>query len=176
MSTTNKDFTLTPKEVKIVKRNLVYFFKSDKEEVDKIYKRIKEYLQPKPKIKTWEDIKDNENDFYKNYINFHKTDNGNYCLDADGSHDIKVILKSIATLKIAKLIELGYGGMVTEEEWKNTNIEKYCVYVRVGKIKIHYEGFNTYDRRFVAFHTPEQRDKFISYPENRKLIKQYHMI
>lgn len=39
---TNK-FELTAEEVEIIERNLVYFFKSDKEEVDKILKRIKEW-------------------------------------------------------------------------------------------------------------------------------------
>lgn len=36
-------FTLTADEVEIVERNLVYFFKSDKEEVDKILTRIKQW-------------------------------------------------------------------------------------------------------------------------------------
>lgn len=44
-----KNFKLTPDEVEIVERNLVCFFKSDKEEVDKILTRIKQYKDEKDK-------------------------------------------------------------------------------------------------------------------------------
>lgn len=36
-------FELNAEEVEIVERNLIYFFKSDKEEVDKILTRIKQW-------------------------------------------------------------------------------------------------------------------------------------
>lgn len=127
----------------------------------------KENLQPKPEIKTWKDVKEE-------YML--RADTGtSYIIDMDKNfYSEKLALKALATLQIAKLIELGYGGMVTEEEWKDNNIEKYCVYSTAGKI--HYDGFNTYDCRFVAFHTSEQRKEFMSYPENVKLVEQYYMI
>lgn len=122
----------------------------------------KENLQPEPKIKTWEEFEKNKGklNVWVDTIGFIPEDN--------------ISKKAVATIKIAKLIELGYGGMVTEEEWENTNIEKYCVYVTVGKI--HYDGFNTYDCHFIAFHTPKQREEFMSYASNRKLVEQYYMI
>ena len=86
----------------------------------------------------------------------------------------KIIKKNEACTKIAKLIALGYGGMVTEEEWKDDNIKKYCVIIDNGEID------NAADfiviKQFIAFHTPEQREEFMSYPENVELIRQYHLL
>lgn len=134
----------------------------------------KENLQPEPEIKTWKDVGNNKDNFCENYLNLYKTANGNYCLDVDKSHDIKVILKVIATIKIAKLIELGYGGTVTKEEWEDTGLPKFCIYVSDGKI--HSNGFNIHDKHFITFHTCKQREEFLSYPENVELVKQYYMI
>lgn len=135
-----------------------------------------ENLQSKPKIRIWEDIGNNENNFCENYLNFYKTANGNYCLDADKSHDIKVILKVIATIKIAKLIELGYGGMITDEEWQNPN-EKFVIkpYYQRGKFFLEKSTSCNY-KCFIAFHTYEQAEEFMSYSENVELLKQYHML
>ena len=40
-----KKFELTPEEVELVERNLIYFFKSDKEEVDNLLTRIKQWKE-----------------------------------------------------------------------------------------------------------------------------------
>ena len=124
----------------------------------------KENLRPN-KIKTWADIEKllPEDGFCV----------GNFEKFADNP---KVILKCQATLKIAKLIELGYGGMVTEEEWKNNHIVKFCV---IADYSSKYKSLNCEtddDYHFIAFHTSRQRGEFMSYPENRELVKHYYMM
>ena len=83
----------------------------------------------------------------------------------------------IATYKIAKLIELGYGGMVTDEEWKNKDITKWIVVPNDdnGKLII-VDTWHNSKRGCIAFHTQQQAKEFMSYPENRTLVKQYYMI
>lgn len=65
-----------------------------------------------------------------------------------------------------------FGGPVTDEEWDNIDIAKYCISKESGyrllTPKLHY------DWQFLAFHTPEQRDLFLE--ENKDLIRQYYMI
>ena len=140
----------------------------------------KENLQPKPKIKTWEDVKKQEDvdcNFYTN-----KDDLAEYlCLkgwDVFGDHN-KLINKLQATLKIAKLIELGYGGMVTKEE----HITRRNLYTtdRFWAIWVNGEGKiectaveDCID--LLVFHEREQAQEFMSYPENRKLVEQYYML
>ena len=125
-----------------------------------------ENLQPEPEIKTWKDVE--------------KCINEQYCkLDLalgdilSASKDDKLRLKIKATFKIAKLIELGYGGTVTDEEWKNEDIRKFSI-IRFQENLSYAEGRYAYE--FISFHTPEQRDEFMSYPENRTLVEQYHML
>ena len=119
------------------------------------------------KIKTWEDVgKEYGDEVYSQW--------GKLGADITASRPSeKVIDKCVATLKIAKLIELGYGGMVSEEEWKDGNVEKFCVVKSMSKLEychlvVGYE--------FIAFHTPEQREEFMSYESNRKLVEQYYMM
>lgn len=87
----------------------------------------------------------------------------------------KIILKCQATSKIAKLIELGYGGMITDEEWRDRNIPKYvCQCYTYDPWEI--ECTKVYDyKHLIAFHTPEQQERFMSFDENIELIKQYFM-
>ena len=64
-----------------------------------------------------------------------------------------------------------FGGMVTDEEWGDAKIHKYCIY-RVSE-KIAWSKSLAY-YYFLAFHTSEQRDLFLK--ENGDLVKQYLMI
>lgn len=144
------------------------------EKSDEIFDRLvqleiffgKENLQPENKIKTWEDV-EKIKDSYKSMVD--------YLLKF--SNDIKLNKKLAATFQIKLLIELGYGGMVTEEEWKNDTIRKESIVpcdVRDGfKFVTCYYLSN---KNFIAFHNIEQAEEFMSYPENRKLVEQYYMI
>lgn len=124
----------------------------------------KENLNPEPPIKTWEDVAKLSPHLAK-YIDDFDT------MYLHGTYIGKVIKKVRATAKIAKLIELGYGGMVTDEEWLNDDILKHCI-VCVG---ITLEKMGYYNgREFIAFHTEEQRDEF--FKNNEQLCKDYYMI
>lgn len=90
-----------------------------------------------------------------------------------------IIAKNVAAFKIYKLIELGYGGVITNEEWENPSTNKYCIHLTVAKdIEKGYKiGFKVHNstKHFIAFHTQEQMTRFMSYPENIELIKKYYM-
>lgn len=125
----------------------------------------KENLQPK--IRTWEDYQEMNED-----SNFFMRINDNLELPD------KVYSKCIATLKIAKLIELGYGGMVGKED-KQSDDGYYVIYpvVGYGELQVVWSiNTNIVGRDFIAFHTLQQAKEFMSYPENVKLIEQYYML
>lgn len=78
---------------------------------------------------------------------------------------------ALAFLKISQLIEVGYGGNVTNEEWKLNTI-KYIIdcnknnfYITLCNNVIHH----------IAFHTKEQAKEFLQYSENVQLLKDYFM-
>lgn len=126
----------------------------------------KENLQPK--IRTWTDV-EKFNKIFSDTNIFFTHPNINWIWGQ------KVVDKCIATLKIAKLIELGYGGIVTDEEWKDYRVHKYCVVLDInGKFSIECRKGNTHE--FIAFHTLQQAEEFMFYPENRKLFEQYNMV
>lgn len=81
---------------------------------------------------------------------------------------------ALALLKIYQLIEVGYGGNITNEEWKN-NCDKHIIkYSNDAKVFHIFISIN--NKRLIAFHTKEQVKEFISYPENIQLLKDYYMI
>lgn len=92
--------------------------------------------------------------------------------------DDKVAQKIIATAKLAKLIEMGYEGVVTDDEYISNEYSLddsfWCIWVNArGKIECT-EIENIRD--LLIFHTREHAEEFMSYPENVKLVKQYFMI
>lgn len=128
----------------------------------------KENLQPEPKIKTWEDV------LTHNLVNpLIVRESAGHAEDVCGE---KIGNKVESTLKIAALIELGYGGMVSDEEWLNEENPKYVIKCTTD-IKPRLYNDEVYDDiQFVAFHTDKQRNEFMSYPENVKLVEQYYML
>ena len=127
----------------------------------------KENLQPKPKIKTWEDVAAQRE--YNIDVELNKIKNAWI--------GYPICDKMIATAKIAKLIELGYGGMVTEEE-KCSDIPYFAIFPVLGTSQLQIadnHSTNIYSKDFVSFHTRQQAEEFMSYPENVELVKQYHM-
>lgn len=80
---------------------------------------------------------------------------------------------ALAMARISQLMahDERYGGVVTDEEWKDETIEKWTIerYYNTIKLTLH-EGFYC----LLAFHTPEQRELFLS--ENEQLVKDYLMI
>lgn len=120
--------------------------------------------EQKPKVsKTWSELVEQDKVKFQKAINI---------ADKDIS-DYNAIEKSaLALLKIHQLIEHGYGGNVSSEEWKLNTI-KYIIdcnknnfYITPCNNVIHH----------IAFHTREQAEEFLSKPENIQLLKDYFMI
>lgn len=122
----------------------------------------KENLQPEPKIKTWVDVKK-------------LLPEDGFCVDVfeKFADNPKITLKCQATLKIAKLIELGYGGMVTDEEWRDDGINKFSIVCEANRLSI---VCLPDERHFISFHYVHQAEEFMSYTENVELVKQYNLI
>lgn len=126
----------------------------------------KENLQFEPKIKTWEDIE-------KAYPRYRRE--ASTLTMIPGAKTMELINKITATYKIAKLIELGYGGMITDEEWRDETISKYCIGLNMnGELSGECKKGNSHE--FIAFHTLQQAEGFMFYQENRTLVEQYYMI
>ena len=138
----------------------------------------KENLQPEPKIKTWADVAVHKTEL-RDFINklSKKIANCPYI-------DSKWYKKLMATVQIQKLIELGYGGMITEREWKLS--ASYMPENRIWAIVCQYKNGSIETEikiipvwaqpRLLSFHTKQQAENFMSYPENRTLVEHYHMI
>lgn len=81
--------------------------------------------------------------------------------------------KITATIKITKLINDFYGGVVTFEEWLDKDKAKYTVECLGGKINTSTSFTLSHP---IAFHTREQRDEFLEHDENRQLVYDYYMM
>lgn len=127
----------------------------------------KKNLQYTPKIRTWEDCQEMNED-------------SNFFLRVDDNLELpeEFSLKCKAFLKISKIIELGYGGAITDDEWTEQDVIKYIITPSFAeKNRLQYEDVLLYSRKTpIAFRTPAQRDEFMSYPENVKLVQQYYML
>ena len=64
-----------------------------------------------------------------------------------------------------------FGGVITDEEWKDLTVEKYAICRLNNAISL---MCSYLDYRFLAFHTEEQRDLFLE--KYRDLVKDYLMI
>lgn len=64
-----------------------------------------------------------------------------------------------------------FGGVVTDEEWRDKDIRKYVI-MREGDCIRPYLYYTFY--HFLAFHTAEQRDLF--FQENADLVRDYLML
>lgn len=128
-----------------------------------------ENLQPKPKIRIWSDVC---SDDWIQVVNIDEFIQNNTDIEA------KIANKLLATLKIAKLIELGYGGMLSEEEWKTIHGKGDtvpCIVWSTFYECLHIKKYEDVNKHFIAFHTLEQAEEFMSYPENVELLHQYFM-
>lgn len=115
--------------------------------------------------KTWGDIKD--------CINYYQL---NLCSEFRDKLD-----KSIsAFFKIYKLIEVGYGGNVSYEQCSELQYDNVYKIAPIGcknKVDFHIvEVEGESDMNHIMFHTKEQAEEFLSYPENVQLLKEYYMI
>lgn len=100
---------------------------------------------------------------------------GTVSLDINGEdylqNDSPIEKSALALLKIHQLIEVGYGGNISRDEWDNSEW-KYIIVCDPGfHITSTYSSIHT-----IAFHTREQAEEFLSYPENVQLLRDHFMI
>lgn len=76
----------------------------------------------------------------------------------------------LAMAQISQLMPY-YGGEITDEEWKNGNINKYVI---EAKYDYTIKYIKNSLRVFLAFHTEEQRNSFLK--NNERLVKDYLML
>ena len=84
--------------------------------------------------------------------------------------DEKHAKSALAMAQISQLVPY-YGGAITDEEWGNSSTIKHVIVRMEGKLDCA-ASFGEYI--FLAFHTAEQRDKFLKY--NEQLVKDYLML
>lgn len=80
---------------------------------------------------------------------------------------------ALAMARISQLMkhDVRYGGVITDEEWKDETIEKQYINREGDKIDC---GITFSKYYFLAFHTAKQRNLFLA--ENERLVKDYLMI
>lgn len=80
---------------------------------------------------------------------------------------------SLAMARISQIManDERFGGVVSDEEWKKDNIQKYCIIRHSDKIHC---DINLLSYCFLAFHTKQQRDLFLE--ENEDLVRDYLML
>ena len=86
-------------------------------------------------------------------------------------HSEKYAKAALALAQISQLMPY-YGGKITDKEWAD-NDWIYSFIVIGNEICI----ISTRKTRYpIAFHTAEDRDRFLSFPENVQLVKDFYMI
>ena len=83
--------------------------------------------------------------------------------------DEKHAKSALAMAMISQLMPY-YGNAITDEEWDNSQINKYTICRKEDYISF----VNSSHYEFLAFHTKKQRDDFFRY--NEQLVKDYLMI
>ena len=128
----------------------------------------------KKEVKTWDDLIGVKKPIDSKYIGTLSDVDGAVGvftrLDKNVFINEKHAKSTLAMAQISQLVPY-YGGAITDEEWSNINIMKYVIVRMEGKLDCA-ASFGEYI--FLAFHTAEQRDKFLKY--NEQLVKDYLML
>lgn len=168
--------TIWPKLSEEEKQDIIQKYKNSEFSTEKIILEDlfgKDNLNPKPQINTWKDVVEQTGyDITDAFVEL-PDGSGDDCIWYQKDKTLKTIVnKVIATFKIPKLIEVGYGGIVTDEEWKYPNKSIYIIAAWDNKLQTAETTEEAND--FIAFHTEEQRDRFLQY--NEQLCKDYFML
>ncbi len=123
--------------------------------------------------KTWSELIQKNQPCSSVTLGYRKKEDKSVGDDSWTCNNTPIEKSALALLKIHQLIEVGYGGNITNEEWKNNWHSEIRVNVE-GKLFVE----STYNSTIfpIAFHTKEQAEEFLSYPENVQFIKDFYMI
>lgn len=128
--------------------------------------------EQKPKVpKTWSElVKENKYQpyFAEIHIRFSSKDKCTY-----GKNPIEK--SALALLKIHQLIEVGYGGNVTNKVWKNDKF-KFIISIDTSVNEFNISSVCHCTATPIAFYRREQAEEFLKYPENVELLRDYFMI
>lgn len=102
----------------------------------------------------------------------HKSD-GHYISVSEDCGNTPIEKSALALLKINQLIEVGYGGNVTNKEWET--LTPYYIWYNTAD-KCFMINTSTLAKIHIAFHTREQAEGFLKYPENIQLLKDYFIV
>lgn len=119
--------------------------------------------------KTWNELENRNNEATYNLSIIDK-----YGLNKEIVEPSPIEKAALALLKIYQLIEAGYGGNITNEEWVNDDW-KYAIEYYSNNKKFTIIS-TTHTKYLIAFHTPKQADEFLYHSENIQLLKDYSMI
>lgn len=124
-------------------------------------------------INTWKDIKYLSGYFINNQASIIETPE--IPRESDDKNVFVSKKYAKAALALAQISQLMpyYGGEITDEEWKDPSIPKYNIICELGNI-ISTLDYNI--KHITSFHTREQRDNFMSIPENIQLVKDLYMV
>lgn len=151
-----------------------------------IFKNAEPVLFPSKNQRDWNKWLEEQNNkipkTWRDYINSNLYSPNSIINEINKYHliDNSIEKSALALIKIHQLIEVGYGGNVTNKEWKTNKLPKYCIVVTIcgrndKESYISLEETTTY-KRSIAFHNRKQAIDFLSYPENVQLLKEYFMI
>lgn len=119
--------------------------------------------EQKPKVpKTWSDIKEEEK----------FQGNAAIVVNKEELIETPIIKSTNALLKIHQLIEVGYGGNAIKTPDNNTICIIYDFHTNMFMVNV----CSSLWRSHIIFHTKEQAEEFLKYPENIQLLKDYFMI
>lgn len=124
-------------------------------------------LKPEPNPETWEEFIQ----VFHKHTNWYPT-NTYIDLPLYGM-DESIKKKMIATAKIAKLIDVTYGGRVTDDEWRNHSVLKYYIEPHSETKRFITHCVYRDKKHFVAFHTQKQMEAFLSHESNKQLLKDF---
>lgn len=123
--------------------------------------------------KWWEEHRPNPPKTWSEYINseYYEWDE---VIGSLSMQDKPIYKFMFALYKIHQLIEVGYSGNVTNEEWNNIGLKKYVI-IPLGISFVVDEKMYPSEKSHITFHTQEQAKKFLKYPENVQILKDYFM-
>lgn len=157
-------------ETKELKINIPEGYEIDKENSTFTCIKFKKKLE---EVNTWKDLPNIEGYFINPDSNIVFI-NDEYICDINKNIFIseRYAKSALALAQISQLMPY-YGGEITEKEWKNVRLKKYGVLLYNSKIvtNIYYDT-----KQMIGFHTEEQVNKFLSFPENVQLIKDLYMV
>lgn len=121
--------------------------------------------------KNWDDLENVSGYFVSSSSGIEKVDNFKVVDENKNIATTEKHCKSMLAMAQISQLMPHYGGIVTDEEWKDHKVVKYIITRECGFLSrtVKFREYN-----FLAFHTDKQRDEFLK--NNERLVKDYLML